>query len=191
MSPLATVTPSQVLQLWHSQPRFNFHSQLIGFANALTRALQTGRLPQAGKVQLQELNLPTMAYNALRRAGYAYVEELEGLTANELLLINHVGATSVKQIQEAVAAWRRRRRPGAEPMRHPAILSEEPPAPVSGEGIQSLEEAFYAWTTDRERIAAVLLRAADLIEGGGPDQLRSMAMAIVDNQASATAVERQ
>jgi hypothetical protein len=179
MPPLARLTPSQVLHLWNSQPRINHHSRLISFANELIRAVQTGSVPAPVQATpLSELGLPTGTYNALRRAGFSFVEEIEALPPRELLLVNLIGATSIDYIQDALRRWKPGRRVD-EPAPSPPA---EPPAPVAATGVDldELIDAFYAWTSDRERMAALLLRAADKIGAQGPEDLRVMAMGLLD-----------
>jgi len=180
MSPLAAITPSEVLHLWHSQPRHNEHSRLIAFSHALVRFLQVGRAPDAQRAPLSDLKLRTGVYNALRRAGFCYVDEVDGLPPQELMLVNHVGAASVCYIHEALANWRRNQRAKA------ATPAAEGPAadptPIDPKQLQSLLEAFGAWSSDRERVAAVLIRAADLIGADGPKQLQALAMALLADE---------
>ncbi len=53
------------------------------------------------------LNLPARARNALVRAGIKTVEDLASLSAVELLAIRGFGSTSLAQVQERLAAWKR------------------------------------------------------------------------------------
>lgn len=180
MAPQATLTPSQVLRLWHRQPRTNEHNRLIAFSNDLARTLLQGQIPEQQRVLLNELNLPTLAYNALRRAGYTYIDEVAGLSARELQLINHVGPGLAQTIHKALAAWQQQHAPGAGPptAMQPSIQSTDLER-VQTADLEGLLQAFYAWTGDRERMAALLVQAAELIGDGGPDALRALAAALV------------
>lgn len=178
MPPLARLTPSQVLHLWNRQPRINHHSRLISFANDLIRAVSTGSAPVVECTPLSVLGLPTGTYNALRRAGFSFVEEIEALPPRELQLINLIGATSLRYIREALDRWKPGR-PADAP--DPAAAAETPPpAPACSGDLDELIDAFYAWSTDQERMAALLLRAADKIGAQGPDDLRVMAMGLLN-----------
>ena len=180
MSLLAAITPSEVLHLWHAQPRHNEHSRLIAFSHALVHLLQAGRASDEHRAPLSDLKLRTGVYNALRRAGYGYIDEIDGLPPQELLLVNHVGAASVCYIHEALATWRRTQRS------KPAAAAPKALGPELGGAndsqIQELENAFYSLASDRERMAALLLRAADLNGEAGPDGLRVLATGLLESE---------
>jgi hypothetical protein len=181
MSLLAAITPSEVLHLWHAQSsrHCHEHSRLIAFSHALVRHLQDCSPSDEERTPLSDLNLPTGVHNALRRGGFSYIDEIDGLSPDELLMVNHVGAASVCCIHEALANWRRcqRDRQTTQPIETPA--SE--PAPVDAEHLKALVGAFYAPSSDRERMAALLLRAADLVATGGPDRLRALSMGLLSD----------
>lgn len=178
MAPLASLTPSQILHLWHQRPRTNHHSRVIAFANDLQRAIHTGHLPQVELTPLSELGLPTGTYNALRRAGYSFIEEIEAMPAQELLLVNLIGVSSIRYIKEALGRWKLARRAEGPP---PAVAADPPVVAWASEAeMDELIDAFYAWSTDRERMAALLLRAADKVGDQGPEGLRVMAMGLLD-----------
>lgn len=186
MPTLAAITPSKILQLWNSHPRVNEHSRLIAFSHDLVRTLSNAKVSEEHLTPLRDLGLTTGVYNALRRAGYGYVEEIDGLTTNELILVNHIGANSVKQIHDALTRWCRSCKGRQSPA---AAVAIAPVQPVGEEEIESLIKAFYAWSSDRERMAALLLCAADL--SSGPEGLRSLAMALVDSKDGAVSAEVQ
>lgn len=189
MPPLTALTPSQVLRLWHRQPRTNEHNRLIAFSNDLARTLLQGQIPEQQRVLLNELNLPAMAYNALRRAGYTFIDEVDGLSTRELRLINHVGPGLADTIQKAVVAWHEQApRPAGQTAMSQPIESSDLER-IQAADLERLLQAFYTWTEDRERMAALLLQAAELIGDGGPEALRALAAALVASQDVSHALE--
>lgn len=52
----------------------------------------------AGRQHLSELELPLMTYNALRRAGYTYVDEIADFTEDDFLRIRQIGLGGVSHI---------------------------------------------------------------------------------------------
>lgn len=183
MSPPAALTPTEVLQLWHRQTGHNSESsRLIAFANELMRTLSTDR--SARRSPLSDLNLANRTHNALRRAGFAYIDEIEHLPPAQLRLVNHIGETSIRCIREALKSWRRRRARAA----HKATSPELERNSFDPETIQSLEAAFHSGTSDQQRMAALLSRAADLIGPAGANDLREMAIGLLDINAIAKRV---
>lgn len=181
MSPPAVLTPTEVLQLWHRQLGHDSQfSRVIAFANELMRTLSTDRI--AVRSPLSDLNLPNRTHNALRRAGYDYIDEIEHLPPAQLGLLKHIGETSIRCIRKALKSWRRAREADE------ATSRELEPNSFDPETIQSLEAAFYSGTSDQQRMAALLSRAADLIGPAGANDLREMAVGLLDANAIATRV---
>jgi DNA-directed RNA polymerase alpha subunit len=55
------------------------------------------------RTHLNELDVPTRVYNALRRAGYTYVDELNDLNDETLLFLKNLGPTGVQEVRTALA----------------------------------------------------------------------------------------
>jgi hypothetical protein len=92
--------PWEVLNLW-AEMRGPEQDRVVGFANALANHYQGGRR-QEQRTPLKWLGLPTMQFNALRRAGYLYVEDVEGLDVQRLSHVHKVGPKGVRLILAAV-----------------------------------------------------------------------------------------
>ena len=61
----------------------------------------------ATQIPLVDLRLSARAYNALRRARYDHLDEIEGKSIDDLLFIQNVGQQSAEEIVRAIAAYRR------------------------------------------------------------------------------------
>ena len=96
--------PWEALNLW-SQMRGLERDRVVGFANALANHYQ-GRRQQEQRTPLKWLGRPTYQYNALRRAGYLYVEDVEGLDRAQLLVLHNVGPKGVRVIHAAIDRFR-------------------------------------------------------------------------------------
>lgn len=90
----------EVWLLW-CEMRGNERERVIGFATALANHYQSGRREEK-RTPLKWLGLPTYQFNALRRGGYLYVEDIEGLDAEQLLRLHNVGPKGVRVILAAV-----------------------------------------------------------------------------------------
>jgi DNA-directed RNA polymerase alpha subunit len=56
---------------------------------------------------LIDLRLSARAYNALRRARYDHLDQIEGKSVDDLLFIQNIGQQSAEEIVRAIAAYRR------------------------------------------------------------------------------------
>ena len=56
---------------------------------------------------LIDLRLSARAYNALRRARYDHLDEIESKSIDDLLFIQNIGQQSAEEIVSAIAAYRR------------------------------------------------------------------------------------
>lgn len=54
---------------------------------------------------LSWLDLPTLTYNALRRAGYHEIEDVAALSDHDLRHIRGIGVQGVQIIRQAIAHW--------------------------------------------------------------------------------------
>lgn len=177
--------PEQIaVGLWARRSHLNERERVLAFCNDLVTALRNGQMPDVPRTPLGELELSTMAINALRRAGFSYLDEIELLTTEQLLRIHRIGELTAAEIMHAI---RRHQRRVAREQQATTAEPFAPLLPLSAEDLQeqarSLMGAFYACTEDQERMAALLLRAADLTWSRGPAHLRSLAMALLEQPA--------
>jgi hypothetical protein len=147
--------------------------------------LPTGRALPDGSPELCELELPLRIYHALRRAGYKYIKQVQHLSYGELLLIDRIGEFSVGEIFYALRRWQQESGNAGSSAGDCTVMPE--PVAVDPKSLQSLVNAFYACYTDQERIAALLLQAAHLIDYEGAYRLRSLAMALLEAEDIQTA----
>lgn len=177
--------PEQVaVGLWTRRSHLPERERVLAFCNDLVAAVRSGQMPDVPRTPLGELELSTMAINALRRAGFAFLDELELLTTPQLLSIHRIGEQSAAEINHAIRRHQRRVARERQATSSETFAPLEPlPAEAVKDQARSLVEAFYACTEDQERMAALLLRAADLSWSRGPAHLRSLAMALLEQPA--------
>lgn len=178
------VIPEQVtVGLWARRSHLPERERVLAFCNDLVLALRNGQMPDVPRTSLGELELSTMTINALRRSGFFYLDEIELLSAEQLCSIHRIGRSSAVEILCAVRRHLRRVARERLATTNEAFPALEPPAPEAlQDQARSLIQAFYTCTEDQERMAALLLRAADLA-AGGPAHLRNLAMALLDQPA--------
>lgn len=177
--------PEQVaVGLWTRRSHLPERERVLAFCNDLVTALRTGQMPDVPRTPLEELEISTLAANVLRRAGFSYLDEIELLTTQQLLSIHRIGELTAAEIIHAVGRHQRR---VARERQATTAETFSPLGPLPAEALQeqarSLTSAFYACTEDQERMAALLLRAADLAWSRGPAHLRNLAMALLDQPA--------
>lgn len=179
------VIPEQIaVGLWARRSHLPERERVLAFCNDLVSALRNGQMPDVPRTPLGELELSTMAINALQRAGFAYLDEIELLTTAQLLCIHRIGELTAAEIMHAI---RRHRRRVARERQATTPETFDPVLPLPAEALQeqarSLVAAFYACMEDQERMAALLLRAADLSWSRGPAHLRDLAIALLEQPA--------
>jgi hypothetical protein len=97
------LSPGQALSLWYDQ-RGSEESKVIAFANALANHyLSTNHR----HVPLSDLQLPTLYYGALRRAGYKWIHEVAPLPETSLRTIRHIGSVGATVITDSIARFHR------------------------------------------------------------------------------------
>lgn len=81
-----------------------------------------------------------------------------------------------------LALWRQQRVPAVAPQQvfSPADVMDVCDAPLLEKQLAGLEATFNVWTEDRERLAAVLMHAADLADVCGSAHLRALATALIE-----------
>jgi|GEM_PF-4784502 hypothetical protein len=185
----ATACPQEVIPervtvgLWARRSHLPERERVLAFCNDLVMALRNGQMPDVPRTSLGELELSTMTINALRRSGFFYLDEVELLSAEQLCSIHRIGAFSAAEILQAVRRHQRRVARERLATTFEVFPALEPPAPEAlQDQARSLIQAFYICTEDQERMAALLLRAADLASGG-PAHLRNLAMALLEQPA--------
>lgn len=179
------VPPSVAIGLWNrhrNRPEFD---QLLHFTNDLAAALRTGVVPEVQRAPLSDLNLSTGAHNALRRSGIHYVDQVELLATWQLIQIRGIGETMAQEIVSAVRQLQRREVAGPENTLKAGPVEGLLDLPFGDvpEQLESLNSAFYSWTEDKERQAALLIHAADLAAAHGPRHLRTLAVALLEKDA--------
>lgn len=177
--------PEQIaVGLWARRSHLSERERVLAFCDDLVTALREGQMPSLPRTPLGELEISTMAFNALRRAGFGYLDEIELLTAEELLKIHRIGDLTAAEIIHAVRRHQRRLARERQASTSETFTPVGPlPASELQEQARSLAGAFYACTEDSERMAALLLRAADLAWTRGPAHLRELAMALLEQPA--------
>lgn len=176
------IPPSVAIGLWYRLRRMPEPDRVLRFSNEIQRTLQTGAVPEPDRAELSCLEIPTLAHGALRRAGFTFIDEVEGLREEELCRIPRIGPVCAALIRQAVALWRQQRVPAVAPQQvfSPADVMDVCDAPLLEKQLAGLEATFNVWTEDRERLAAVLMHAADLADVCGSAHLRALATALIE-----------
>jgi len=78
--------------------------RIVAFANAVLDAALTD--PNEHRETLDTLNLPTCTYNALRRAGLLYVDQLGWMSDLQILSLKGVGETGRRAVRAALSGER-------------------------------------------------------------------------------------
>lgn len=177
--------PEQIaVSLWARRSHLSERDRVLAFCDDVVTTLRSGQMPDVPRTPLEELELSTMAINALRRAGFFYLDEIELLTTAQLLCVHRIGELTAAEIKHAVRRHQRRVARERQTTTAESFAPLEPlPAEALTDQARSLVGAFYACTEDQERMAALLLRAADLAWSRGPAHLRNLAMALLDQPA--------
>lgn len=180
------ITPLQLNQLWHQQSGELESQRLMGFANAVLTLARNLHVPE--EQPLEVLDLPTGAYNALRRAGLHTVEAVARLNERQLMGINNIGAKYALWIREAVDSHMARVQQEACTKALCSAIPDGPFQPTDSAELQGIliEQAFYTMKEDRERIAAVLLQARDLFRGpSAAERVEAVAMSLMSHSVAA------
>lgn len=102
-------TPQQLLRLWkqacEEEPDLN--ARVVWFGNGIADWIEN-----APPAPLDELQLDSRTYNALRRSGISTVQAVERLNTQELMLIRCIGLNSAIAIRKALQRWRTTQRDG-------------------------------------------------------------------------------
>ena len=96
--------PWEAWTIW-CQIKGTERDRVLGFADALANHFQ-GLKWNEPRTPLKWLDLPTYQYNALRRSGYEYIEDVERLTRKQLGIVPHVGIRGVRIIERALEQFR-------------------------------------------------------------------------------------
>ena len=98
------VIPEQIaIALWARRSHLPERERVMAFCDDLIGALRTGQMPDVARTPLRELEFPTMlAFNALRRAGFSYLDEIELLTTEQLTSIRGIGEITAAGIMHAI-----------------------------------------------------------------------------------------
>lgn len=158
----AALSPSLALELWFRQPGRD-QERVLGFCNSVTTLLM-GDQPEE-RVSIGELGLPTLAYNALRRSNYAYIDQLVDVDVRELMRLRGIGEKMAREICQAVSRYWTEVAPLRElrkidgPAQDLLAMTSRP-----AETVTQLEKAFYSMTEDRERMAALLFTLASMVK---------------------------
>lgn len=91
-------------KLW-TEMRGLERARVIGFANALASHYQGGNREER-RTPLKWLGLKNYQANALKRAGYLYIEDVEAMQFDELLELHRLGSRGVTEIQAAIERFR-------------------------------------------------------------------------------------
>lgn len=184
----SAVPPSVAIGLWNRHRNRPVFDQLLHYTNDLAAALRTGKVPELQRAPLSDLNLSTAAHNALRRSGIHYVDQVELLATWQLTEIKGVGETIAQEVVYAVRQHQRRQAAapvdalqGGEALPLAAV-PQEPFGSVEDQ-LENIDSAFYSWTEDNERQAALLMHAADLAAAHGPEHVRTLAGALLERRA--------
>lgn len=174
--------------LWNRHRNKPVFDQLLQYTEDVARTIRTGAVPELPRSPLSDLNLSTLAHNALRRNGISWVDQVELLTTWQLTEIKGVGETIAQEVVYAVRQHQRRQAAGpvdalqggeALPL---TAVPKEPFGSVEDQ-LESIDSAFYSWTEDNERQAALLMHAADLAAAHGPEHVRTLAGALLERRA--------
>lgn len=93
-------SPTELLTLWQQTMGYG-EQRIVAFANAVLDAALID--PNEHRETLDTLSLPTHTYNALRRAGLVYVDQLSWMSKLQLLSIKGIGEGGVRWIEDALA----------------------------------------------------------------------------------------
>lgn len=94
------LSPIEARRLWYSLGGDD-DQRVVAFANAIADRLQNGPRPKL-RIHLEALDLGTLWYGALRRAGYEYADEIAALSYADLRTIKHIGHNGAMTILEKV-----------------------------------------------------------------------------------------
>jgi hypothetical protein len=174
--------------LWNRHSRNPVIEQLLRYTNDVARTLRTGKVPELPRAPLSDLNLSTLAHNALRRNGISWVDQVELLTTWQLTEIKGVGETIANEVVFAVRQYQRRKAQApAEALQWTeacaAPTATAAPCANLDEHLKSIDSAFQSLVEDQERQAALLLHAADLAAAHGPEHLRTLATVLLEHRA--------
>jgi hypothetical protein len=187
------MSPHELERLWHhwrGRSDLPTVDRLVGFAAGVLACCQ--ERSGGSSTPLEELELTMRSYNGLRRAGFDYVEDVQEMGLDDLLLIKGIGVGSAHEILEAIQLFKAAR----------SILgtgkstdTDQPVAAArrfnlgglpSGGLAELLERSFYSMKEDRHRMAALLLQVSDLVSvHAGSDQVRKMALELMDDSQPA------
>lgn len=103
---MARLVPEDLERLWRASSSFGgtYHARAMWFANAVMDEMEG--LKPIDCTPIQALGLPTAETNALLRAGYQWVEQLNGLGTRDLVRVRQVGLNRAIQIRLAIERWR-------------------------------------------------------------------------------------
>lgn len=97
-------SPYQLIDLWHRTPSGRgIEDRAIAFGNRVASFCLDEEEGADGRVALKSLDLPTMAYSALRRAGYQYVDQIKGFNATRLAEIKNIGPKMAARILDEIS----------------------------------------------------------------------------------------
>lgn len=82
-------------------PGTRLEDRVVAFGLAV-QAHCLGPTDPTTRISLRSLDLPRRIYGALRRAGYAYADELSCLTDKQLLCVKDIGRGSVATLRRAL-----------------------------------------------------------------------------------------
>ena len=92
-----------LLTLYHSlPPKTHLEDRIVAYGLAV-QAHCLGPTDPTTRISLRSLDLPRRIYGALRRAGYAYADELSCLTDKQLLCIKDFGPGSLATLRRSLS----------------------------------------------------------------------------------------
>lgn len=95
------ISPVDALRIWFNLPAHEERDRVVRFANALADLYLSKPHPR-DRIPLSTLDLPSIAYGGLRRAGYQYVDEVENLSMKELQSLRNIGPLCAIKIRTAI-----------------------------------------------------------------------------------------
>lgn len=98
--PIRELTTGQALTLWKSLPGSE-PERVIAFAHELM--LLCSEPPEELRIRIDELGLSSRAWGALKRAGYDYIDQVVGLSDDDLLMLRNIGYQGLEEIRGALA----------------------------------------------------------------------------------------
>ena len=101
--PIRELTTGQALTLWKSLPGSE-PERVIAFAHELM--LLCSEPPEELRIRIDELGLSSRARGALKRAGYNYVDQVVGLSDEELLMLRNIGYQALGEIRWALKRFK-------------------------------------------------------------------------------------